>query len=102
MKEKLWVICKEELGPNKYLIYGILQPILDGIKLILKEPFILSESSKYLYIISPIIAIFLSLIIYFIIPIKDLININFDKYNILLILGILSLNIYSTLFSGWS
>jgi NADH-quinone oxidoreductase subunit H len=101
-ERKVMGYMQRRIGPNRIGIYGIIQPIADGIKLIIKESIIPKESSKLLYIIAPLIGIIIGLIVYNIIPIKNIISNNKEKNQILIILALLSLNVYSTLYSGWA
>lgn len=87
-------------GPMTEGRYGIIQPILDGVKLIMKESIIPVQSNKMIYIISPIISFFLALIIFAIFPIYNNIYITYNT-SILYILAILSINIYSIIYGGW-
>jgi NADH:ubiquinone oxidoreductase subunit H len=50
-------------GPNVVGIYGILQPLADGVKLFSKEILIPSNSNLFLYIFSPVLALTLSLFV---------------------------------------
>jgi NADH:ubiquinone oxidoreductase subunit H len=45
------------LGPNRVGPMGLLQPIADGLKLLVKEIIIPSGSSKLLFVIAPLMAI---------------------------------------------
>ena len=101
-ERKIMGYMQRRIGPNRIGIYGILQPIADGVKLIIKESIIPKESQKILYIIAPLIGIIIGLIVYNIIPIKNIISNNKEKNQILIILALLSLNVYSTLYSGWA
>ena len=67
-ERKIMGYMQRRIGPNRIGIYGIIQPIADGVKLIIKESIIPKESNKILYIIAPIIAIILGIVIYNIIP----------------------------------
>lgn len=89
-------------GPNIVGIYGILQPIADGVKLVLKEEIIPQQTKGWGFIIGPIITLTLGLIIWIPIPynIKGMITEN--EYSILYILVISSLSVYILLFSGWA
>ena len=48
---------QRRLGPNRVGIRGILQPIADGLKLLFKEWVIPTQSSKFLFIIAPILSL---------------------------------------------
>lgn len=50
-------------GPNIVGPYGILQPIADGLKLFTKEPVRPSTASPLLFLIAPILALSLALIL---------------------------------------
>ena len=45
------------IGPNRVGPWGLIQPIADGLKLLLKEIIIPSRSSKGIFIIAPMLAI---------------------------------------------
>ena len=50
-------------GPNIIGIYGLLQPLADGIKLFLKEPLLPNHVNNIIFILSPLISFILSIII---------------------------------------
>jgi len=89
-------------GPNILGLYGLLQPIVDGLKLAIKEQIIPQQANKIYYILGPIITLVLALIIWVPIPfnIKGMITEN--EYSILYIIAISSLSVYILLFTGWS
>ena len=49
-------------GPNLVGFIGILQPLADGLKLMIKEPIIPVNANKLMYISAPIITLLLSLV----------------------------------------
>nr|AST10257.1 NADH dehydrogenase subunit 1 [Leucochrysa pretiosa] len=87
-------------GPNKVGFAGIPQPFCDAIKLFTKEQ-VYPIMSNYLgYYISPIIALFLSLLIWMIYPyITNLYSFNLG---LLFFLCCTSMGVYTVMASGWS
>lgn len=47
-------------GPNVVGFHGVLQPLADGLKLILKENIIPLKADKYLFFLAPIISFVLA------------------------------------------
>nr|YP_626647.1 NADH dehydrogenase subunit 1 [Batrachuperus tibetanus]AAU12920.1 NADH dehydrogenase subunit 1 [Batrachuperus tibetanus]ABC56060.1 NADH dehydrogenase subunit 1 [Batrachuperus tibetanus] len=87
-------------GPNIVGPMGILQPLADGLKLFIKEPIRPSPSSQILFMLMPILALTLSLIIWIPLPMPH--NLSHINLGILFILALSSLAVYSVLGSGWS
>nr|YP_009577682.1 NADH dehydrogenase subunit 1 [Elephantulus edwardii]QBG64585.1 NADH dehydrogenase subunit 1 [Elephantulus edwardii] len=87
-------------GPNIIGPYGLLQPIADAIKLFIKEPLYPTTSSVSLFIIAPILALTIALILWTPIPMPlSLMNMNLG---VLFMLAMSSLAVYSILWSGWA
>jgi NADH-quinone oxidoreductase subunit H len=59
-ERKIMAGIQHRRGPNIVGFLGSLQPFADGLKLICKELLIPRKSSKFLFLISPIITLFLS------------------------------------------
>lgn len=89
-------------GPNIVGIYGILQPIADGIKLIIKEIIIPQQSNKIFFMLGPILTLTLSLIIWIPIPFGINSVIYENEYGILYVLAISTLSVLILLYSGWA
>nr|YP_010397850.1 NADH dehydrogenase subunit 1 [Rasbora kalbarensis]UQJ79062.1 NADH dehydrogenase subunit 1 [Rasbora kalbarensis] len=87
-------------GPNVVGPYGIIQPIADGLKLFIKEPIRPSSSSPLMFLISPIIALTLAMMLWTPMPMPHaMTNLNLGM---LFILALSSLAVYSILGSGWA
>jgi NADH:ubiquinone oxidoreductase subunit H len=59
---------QRRIGPNTVGYKGLLQPLTDGLKLILKESIIPSHANKKFFILSPFKFFAISLLNWFIIP----------------------------------
>lgn len=101
-ERKVMGLMQRRIGPNKIGPIGLLQPIVDGIKLVLKEIVIPQKVKVFEMLIGPCIILILCLIIWIPIPIDYGIMIEENKYSILYILAISSLNVYVYIYSGWS
>nr|APX39727.1 NADH dehydrogenase subunit 1 [Chrysolina herbacea] len=87
-------------GPNKLGMLGLVQPFSDAIKLFTKEQTYPLVSNFNLYYLSPLINLFLALLIWICIPFFT-VNLSFNL-SILFFLCISSLSVYTIMLSGWS
>nr|AYU71319.1 NADH dehydrogenase subunit 1 [Agrilinae sp. 1 ACP-2013] len=87
-------------GPNKVGIMGLPQPLGDGLKLFTKEQVYPLMSNFLVYYLSPILNLFLALIIWLCMPFYfGFLNFNFG---VLFFLCCSSLSVYTIMLSGWS
>nr|ALO76818.1 NADH deshydrogenase subunit 1 [Agrilus biguttatus] len=87
-------------GPNKVGILGLPQPLGDGLKLFFKEQVSPLMSNFYIYYLSPVLNLFLALLIWFCMPFWfGFLNFNFG---VLFFLCCSSLGVYAIMLSGWS
>jgi NADH-quinone oxidoreductase subunit H len=101
-ERKVMGSMQRRVGPNIIGYFGILQPVIDGVKAAIKETIIPQQSNRFYFLIGPIIVLTLCLIIWAPIPFKLGEQIDENNYGILYILAISSLSVYILLYSGWS
>jgi NADH-quinone oxidoreductase subunit H len=99
-----WVIgwIQVRKGPNRVGYKGILQPIADAIKLLMKEQMIPAGASKALFILAPIIAVAPALAAWSIVPFTpDWVIANVDAA-LLVMLAMTSMGVYGIIIAGWA
>jgi len=89
-------------GPNIIGFYGILQPLADGLKLLLKETILPNRANLIIFLIAPVITFSLSLVAWAVIPFNDNAVLADLNIGILYLLAISSLGVYGIITSGWS
>lgn len=93
---------QSRIGPNRVGIFGLGQPLADGIKLLFKELIIPTASNKKLFIIAPILSIAPALVAWAVIPFgPNLVLANINA-GLLFLFAMTSLGVYGILMSGWS
>ncbi|GAB7025706.1 NADH-quinone oxidoreductase subunit NuoH [Geotalea toluenoxydans] len=110
------------LGPMRTGWHGLLQPIADGLKLFFKEEIIPAQSSKFAFLLAPLVALIPAFIAFAVIPFGETIEVAGYKVplqiaavydpagdrildvnvGVLYILGMASLGVYGVVLAGWS
>jgi NADH-quinone oxidoreductase subunit H len=111
LERKLSAWMQDRLGPNRVGPFGLLQPLADGLKLILKEEVIPDSVDKTLYILGPAIAVFTTLLAFAVVPFGP---VSHERgafpfviapgvdLGIVFIFAVTSLAVYSIILGGWA
>lgn len=109
VERKVAAFMQDRVGPNRAGPFGILQPLADGMKLFFKEEIVPNFSSKFLFILGPILAMLTAIMVSAVIPWGDKLNI-FGRdvslqiadinIGILYIFGVVSLGVYGIMIGG--
>jgi len=89
-------------GPNINGPFGLLQPPLDGLKLMAKQLLIPGGADKALFITAPVLAMFPSVMSFVTIPFSDILVAHNINIGLLCVLGFAALGTMSLFFAGWS
>jgi NADH-quinone oxidoreductase subunit H len=110
-ERKVAAFLQDRLGPDRAGPYGILQPLADGLKFIMKEEFIPVVSNKLLFVLGPCIAMMTALMAGVVIPWGSTLIINGQQYSlqiadlnigILYVFGVVSIGVYGIMIGGWA
>ena len=99
-----WVIgwIQVRKGPNRVGYKGILQPIADAIKLLMKEQVVPSGANKALFLLAPVISVAPALAAWSIVPFAPGWVISNADAAVLVMLAMTSLGIYGIIIAGWA
>jgi NADH-quinone oxidoreductase subunit H len=101
-ERKILGAIQRRRGPNVIGVWGLLQPLSDGLKLLVKEVIIPSNSNKIIFVFSPALTFFMSLLGWAVIPFSKYAMLSDLNFGLLYILAISSLGVYGIIMSGWS
>jgi len=90
------------VGPNRVGPWGLLQPFADVIKLLIKEVIVPSQSSKFIFVIAPLLTLTPALAAWAVIPMNDWFVIADINAGLLYVLALTSVGVYGVILAGWA
>lgn len=110
-ERKVAAFLQDRIGPDRAGPFGLLQPLADGLKFIMKEEIIPNVSNRFLFILGPCIAMLTALMAGVIIPWGGTLVINGETYSlqiaelnigILYVFAVVSFGVYGIMIGGWA
>jgi len=101
-ERKIMASMQRRKGPNVIGTFGLLQPLADGFKLLIKETVIPSNANTVVFILAPIITFLLSLLGWAVIPFGEGLVLADLNVGIMYLFAVSSLGVYGIITAGWS
>lgn len=112
-ERKVAALIQQRVGPNRVGPLGLLQPLADVIKLLLKEDIVPTNADKFIHFVAPVISVSIALVTMAVIPFAKadmaftagtggFLQIADVNVGILYILAITSISVYGVTLAGWS
>ena len=113
LERKLSAWMQDRVGPNRVGPFGLLQPLADGLKFLLKEEVIPAHVNKTLFVIAPTISMFTTMLAFAVVPFGPANDPNTPSFfrfiiapnvdiGIVFIFAITSLAVYGVILGGWA
>jgi len=102
LERKVMAHMQVRLGPMRVGPHGLLQPIADALKLILKEDIVPAGADKVVFWLAPVSVMMIAFTTYLVIPFGRTHAVTDMNIGILFMLGVSSLGVLGIIMAGWS
>jgi NADH-quinone oxidoreductase subunit H len=102
LERKILAHMQVRLGPMRVGPHGLLQPIADAIKLLIKEDIMPAEADRVLFWMAPVVIVITSFAVYTVIPFGPAHAVTDMNIGLLFMLGVSSLSVVGIIMAGWA
>src|SRR5579863_2471857 len=101
VERKVLADFQVRLGPMRVGPHGLLQPIADALKLLLKEDIIPTDADRSIFWIAPVISTFTALTAFTVLPFSQYLYVADVNVGILVIMAMSAVGILGIILGGW-
>lgn len=103
LERKISAFMQARLGPMRVGPWGLLQPIADGLKLLVKEDFIPANADRGIFFVAPYLAVVAAFVVLAVVPFGPDWGVITDvNIGVLFVLAVSSVGVLATILAGWS
>jgi NADH-quinone oxidoreductase subunit H len=102
LERKILAHMQVRLGPMRVGPHGLLQPIADAIKLLIKEDIIPTNADKLVFWLAPLIVVLSAFTVYVVIPFGPTHAVTDMNIGLLFMLGVSSIGVLGIIMAGWA
>ena len=102
LERKILAHMQVRLGPMRVGPHGLLQPIADAIKLLLKEDIMPAEADALIFWVAPFVVVLAAFTVFVVVPFGPTHAITDMNIGILFMLGVSSLSVLGIVMAGWA
>ena len=102
LERKVMADIQVRLGPMRVGPHGLLQPIADAVKLLIKEDIIPAKADRMVFWLAPVISVVTALVALSLVPFSKYFFVADTNVGLLFLLSITSVGILGIILGGWS
>jgi NADH-quinone oxidoreductase subunit H len=101
LERKILAHMQVRLGPMRVGPHGLLQPIADAIKLLIKEDIMPSQADGFVFWVAPIVVVITAFTVFIVVPFGPTHAVTDMNIGVLFMLGVSSLSVLGIVMAGW-